>query len=399
MPLEDDPQVQLWKRLLDDECERLRDVAAAIDPANVADVARLRAAWPADIVAAALELAAARRKAARKFDNAALIVADVSGVEQASSQLVAEHKAQRFQSLQADRVLDLCCGIGGDAMALARRVPVLGVDVNPLRAWMTGVNAGCDVLASRVEDVEPHADAFHIDPSRREESTGGASHRRWRFQDYQPGPQYLAHLMTRIATGAIKLGPGVEVSELPRLDASELEFISERGTLVQAVLWTGELALHRGLRTAMSLPESAQLTGSPSVEIPCVEDAKPLRYLHSINPAVERSELIGALCVQLGAMALHARVGLLTSDEPIESPWLTSFELLAEMPWREQRARAWLAAHDGGVIEVKTRGKAVDPDAVQKRLRGAGETPHTIFILRIDRKVRAFITRRLTSGT
>ncbi|MGB6164688.1 MAG: hypothetical protein WBF75_19385, partial [Pseudonocardiaceae bacterium] len=37
-------------------------------------------------------------------------------VEQASSEVIAEHRARRFAG--AVRVADLCCGIGGDLLAL-----------------------------------------------------------------------------------------------------------------------------------------------------------------------------------------------------------------------------------------------------------------------------------------
>ena len=53
---------------------------------------------------------------------------------------------------------------------------------------------------------------------------------------------------------------------------------------------------------------------------------------------------------------------------------------------------------DAGMVEVKTRGKAVDPDRVQSDLRGDGDTTYTVFILRFDRQVRALVTRRVAKG-
>jgi len=51
-----------------------------------------------------------------------------------------------------------------------------------------------------------------------------------------------------------------------------------------------------------------------------------------------------------------------------------------------------------GVVEVKTRGGAVDPDRAQRRLRGPGETPFTVFVLRWDRQIIAMVTRRLADA-
>ena len=103
---------------------------------------------------------------------------------------------------------------------------------------------------------------------------------------------------------------------------------------------------------------------------------------------------MGRLSDQLAAPAIHPKLGLLSADEPIDSPWLTAFELQAHMPWREKRVRQWLRAHDAGLVEVKTRGRAVDPDPLQKRLRGRGNTSFTVFVLRWDRQRIAMIARR-----
>jgi len=97
----------------------------------------------------------------------------------------------------------------------------------------------------------------------------------------------------------------------------------------------------------------------------------------------------------LDAPMVHPKLGLLTSDRVIDSPWVTGFELIERQPWRPKRVRQWLAAHDAGLIEVKTRGKACDPDKEQQRLRGAGDTPYTVFVLRFDTKVQALITKRI----
>ena len=45
------------------------------------------------------------------------------GLEQASDEVVAAHKAGRFSD--CGRVADLCCGIGGDTLALAARAEVV----------------------------------------------------------------------------------------------------------------------------------------------------------------------------------------------------------------------------------------------------------------------------------
>ena len=128
-----------------------KDILQAADAAgaepSAADIQRIRQAFPDGPVQEALELVKARRRAASKFPDASKLLCDRQGVEQATSHAIAEHKARRFGDLP---VLDLCCGIGGDAMSLARRGDTVGVDFSEVRAFMCTHNAGIPV---RCEDV------------------------------------------------------------------------------------------------------------------------------------------------------------------------------------------------------------------------------------------------------
>lgn len=378
--------IDIWQRLLEPEAARLLVEVSAHPDIRPKTIARLRREYPAELVAAAIELSAARRKASAKFPARGNLVADVTGVEQASSACAAAHKARRFAEARADRVIDLCCGIGGDAMALARGAEVVAVDRDPLRVWMTRENTDCRAVAADVSGLALKGRYFHLDPSRRENIGGRTNRRRYRYADYQPGPAYVDELMRRCPHGAVKLGPGVAFDALP---AGEIEVIGEHGRLVQAVLWTGRLA--RAERSATRLPEGVTISGSPRPP----EVSEYGRYLFAVDAAVERAGLTGLLAEQLGVASIHPELGLLTADEPIDSPWLVAFEVIQRMPWHQRKVREWLAAHDGGVVEVKTRGGAVDANAVQRQLRGDGSTPFTVFVLRMGRQVVTFVTRRV----
>jgi len=121
-------------------------------------------------------------------------------------------------------------------------------------------------------------------------------------------------------------------------------------------------------------------------------------FLIEADDAIERASLLGPLAQRIGACAIFPGLGLLTADHAPADEWATSFTILESMPWNERRIRAWLREHDGGIVEVKTRGGAVEPDALQLRLRGDGGTTYTLFVLRIGRAKEAFITRRVVSG-
>ena len=68
---------------------------------------------------------------------------------------------------------------------------------------------------------------------------------------------------------------------------------------------------------------------------------------------------------------------------------------MENLPWQAKKVKAVLRKHDAGIVEVKTRGKLVNPDIVQKQLRGKGEELLTVFVLRLGDHSRAIVTRRI----
>lgn len=399
------------------ECDALHERAAACDAYSTADVTALRKKWDKELVHAALALAKARGKAAVKFGSAAArLVADPEGVEMATSHAAAAWKARRFAAATGG-VVDLCCGIGGDAMALrAAGLDVTCVDSDPVRAWMAGVNAACSSRCAAVETLLAEAGEvgamFHIDPARRVRS-GSTSGRVWSLAEVLPGPEVLRAVVERWRDGAIKLAPGVSYAELAAAGLEgEVEVISERGGLTQAVLWTGRLSRGDGLRSATLLrcaahaepgaEDVATLTGAPDVPeaIPVWPTGQESpRFVHEVDDSIERAELLTALCARTGAAMLHPRLGLVASDSLLHDSFLKGFELLEMARWNEQRAAAVLKRLGAGSIEVKTRAKAVNPDEVQPALTKAacvkGGVPLVLFVLRFGSEARMLVARRV----
>ena len=238
---------------------------------------------------------------------------------------------------------------------------------------------------------------FHVDPSRRE-ARGGR--RLWRYADYRPAPAFLDKLLATCPDGAIKLGPGVDLESLPLGPDREIEIINEHGTLVQAVLWCGRLASNGGQRTATRLPDGLSFTASPEPygAIDYDPDRPIDRFLFVPDPAIERTDLLGVLCRDLPVREAWPGLGILTSAEPVDNAWFRSFEVLTHMPWRPRKLKSWLDANNAGIVQVKTRGKAINTDTAQKQLRSAGAEPFTVFGLRLGSKRIGVITRPVLSG-
>lgn len=389
------------------------DAVAAVDRRDASALARLRRTWDPATLSVAIELNEARRKAKRKFPALADLVGDREGVEQATAQSVADHKAARFSRHDADRIYDLCTGLGGDAMSLANVAPVIACDLDPARAWMCERNlqlAGAphpsDVRCLDVTTIDRSqltGASVHIDPSRRSERAQGrgAGARHWRYADYQPGPEFIRELLDHARDAAVKLGPGVDVRELPLSATREVEFVQDGGDLVQAVLWDGALAEQPGVCTATQLPGGQRLVGGsfadPAPPAASRDGGGVGRFIAIVEPAAERAGLL-ATVAQLDGAALaeiSPGLGVLTGDVAPVSPWTTTFEVLEVMPWRAPRVRDWLRVRDADTVEVKTRGGAVDANRARAELRGDGAQPYTVFVLRTGTQVRAIISRRV----
>ena len=381
-----------------------RELMLTISPdSSASQIDRLRKRWSPPQVAAAMELAIARRKAQGKLHNADTLFADAEGVEQASSAAVAQHKAERFAAIRPDRIFDLCCGIGGDAAALKQSAPVIGVDLNPIRAWMMEMNTGCQGSVEDLSSWSGFGEVIHIDPARR---SGGR--RVFRWADYQPSPEVLLNVLQRNPNSAVKLGPGVNLDEMPIGPTDEVEFISDNRTLVQCIWWRGRLAFNPGGRTATLISDS-KISPKESLTGTLCALSNPDRwemdavgalgsYLHIADPSIERAGLLETLERMIGGRSVHAGLGWITSDHLVQSPWVSSFLVRASMPWRIQKVKSWLELHNGGWVEVKCRGVEVNTDEVQRELSGRGANRFVVLVYRRGRIVESVVAQRTDSG-
>jgi hypothetical protein len=113
----------------------LRELAATpISAHNHLQIAsRLRQQLDPSFAQAVLETALLRQLATVKFERAGLMFFTRPALEQASAEIIATYRARRFAAAGFDQIADLGCGIGGDALALAARAEVIGVEWDPLR--------------------------------------------------------------------------------------------------------------------------------------------------------------------------------------------------------------------------------------------------------------------------
>jgi SAM-dependent methyltransferase len=343
-----------------------------------------RAHTTPEIAAAALATAFARRraKATAKFSRADEMLFTRPGYEQATSERVAQHRAERFANCRD--VADLCCGIGADAIALAgvvQRVTAVDIDSDALacaRANADALGVGsrvrtdpCDALACDIRGL----DAAFADPSRRPGDVRvRAAHR------YSPPLDAVLSRAAELPGNrlAVKVAPGLAFDD-PALRAAladaplEIELVSERGACKEAVLWCGDLAREDGARRATVID-----AGGVHVLDGDASERAPVRglgaFLGEPDPAVIRAGLVAAACVSPDAGVIDARVAFLAADSPVPTPFVRWYRIVEAVPFNVKRVRALLRTRDIGHLVVKTRAFPIAPEEITALLKpdGAG---------------------------
>ncbi len=357
------------------------------------DLVRMRAFAPVALVEAAFRLVEGRRRAAAKFSRASEMWFEPVAVQQATPEAVACHKAARFAGSDA---VDLCCGIGGDAVALANAAArVVAVDRDRGMVRRALWNAVLDGNSGRLLGVVSRAEAFpippsalvHIDPDRR--ATGGS--RSKSILGYAPGLEFLRSLPSLCRGGAIKLGPASDFEGHFGDPSYEIEVISLGGECKEATAWFGPLASCR--RRATVLPDGASWTDRDGGGPPRFSELSAVVF--DPDPALIRSGLLDGFASAHGLARFAIGIDLLTGPAPIASPFLSPILVDDVLPLDMKTLRRVVADRHLGPLEIKTRGVELRPEAVRVALRPEGPNPATIVLVGGKGRACAIVGRRV----
>ncbi|SEM09685.1 class I SAM-dependent methyltransferase [Nonomuraea pusilla] len=383
----------------------------------VAAATTLRRTYDAALTSAALTQAGLRARARAKFgDDAARMYFTPHGLEQSTRAEVAAHRARRLTATPnspqpapqpgqqpvrepvpsgrrqaGPRVVDACCGIGGDLLALARAgCAVDAVEADPLTAAVARANARALGVADLVTvsvgdaaDVEPERyDALFADPARR---TGRG--RTFDPMAYSPPWPVVLDLVARAARACLKVAPGIPYEFIPA--GAEAEWVSYKGEVKEATIWTGPGTAPPGglLRRATLLPGGHTLTAT-GVQAP----VGPVgRYVYEPDGAAVRAHLVGEVAELVGGRLADPMIAYITGDAAVDTPWASRYEVQEVMPFSLKRLRAALRERRVGNLTLKKRGSAVDIERLRADLRLSGDESAVVILTRIANKPSAII--------
>ena len=394
----------------------------------------LPADLPAQVVGQIVALVERRERAARKFARAEQMFFTAEGLEQATGEAIAEYRASRFPANVP--IFDACCGVGGDALALAERGRVLAVDADfetalcaraNVRACLPPESNLVDVLCADVTklDLARLADAgfgaAFFDPSRRGGRQNQNRHRVRSADDYAPPLNFTTELRRHFPFVAVKISPAIDDETLSDYPDAEIEFISQSGECKECLLWFDALtpqsplpSLGEGKFPDLDFPLSqtwergdggvraySAVVLRPDLQPavlrpfhcePLMTDS-PRDWLIEPDPAVIRAHLLPQIGAEFGAALLDRRFAYLTADRFAPTPFATGYRIIEAMPYHLKNVQARLISLKRRVTAIKKRGVEVDPAELRKRLPGDKNSVETavLILARQGEKITALI--------
>jgi hypothetical protein len=213
--------------------------------------------------------------------------------------------------------------------------------------------------------------AAFIDPSRR-----AGEQRIFRVSGMEPPISAVLALLEHVPTLAIKTLPGIADEDIP--PGAEVEFISERGQMKEALLRFGDMRTSAARRATL-LPGPHHLDSNAAAG--AVPIHEPLTYLYEPDAAVIRATLVQHLATQLGAAQIDPTIAYLTSVQPVGTPFARRWAVLRHEPFHLKTLNRWLRELGAGAVVVKKRGSAIDPDEFRRRLKTTPGGPAVVVFL------------------
>ncbi|MEO1530203.1 MAG: class I SAM-dependent methyltransferase [Planctomycetota bacterium] len=361
--------------------------------------ARIREIAGEDFFGLVVATAQLQRKAVAKFGEGLWWATD-RALQQASARLVADVKAQWFGR---EHVQDLCCGVGGDALAFAARGEVTGVDQDLGLIAMARENArlnspatsGHRFICANVESLTLDASSeVHIDPDRRD-----GTQRKTRPEDYSPDWEFVADLLRRCQGVLVKLAPAAELRDHP--DHLRV-WTSLSGSVREQSLATGTVAarareLHAihadSTRAAVVINNQAVATfdsGDHDHRCECTD--RPGEFMVDPDAAIRAAGLTSAFAHHFGLRSIGEPSGFLTGDSANVEALATCERVLWHGSCDDRKLRRTLRELNAFPKRVKTRAVSHDANQLERRYRTCGERPMSLWIGRVGKRNYAALT-------
>jgi len=312
------------------------------------------------------------------------LICDRLAYEQATARDISEYKAELWQS--GAKIMDLCCGMGGDSFWLPDGIVASGADIAPERVLM--FNENMERLGLPHKAVLQNAldvaggDFFCIDPARR----GGLN----------PNFESILELSKKFCGGMVKLPPAYNENELPA--QSDVLYLGNASDCRECLMLNGIFG--KGVVRAVAVCKDktfewqCEKNGLRDINL---EVKKLGDFILEPNPVLVRSHLFLNEAKRHNFWQIDSMLAYVSCEDlPLEYNGFTAYKAIEQSSLSTNYVKTMLRKHNAGKITLKKRGVEVVPEAEIRRLAPKGEKEYILFYTRILGEKRAILAEPIT---
>jgi len=324
-------------------------------------------------------------KAQKKFSTSINFICDRLAYEQATAKDISEYKARLWPS--GAKLMDLCCGMGGDSFWMPHGIAVKGLDISPERVFMFSKNMERlkqPHKASLQNALEAKGgDFFSIDPARRE--------------GLNPSFESILEISKKFGGGMAKLPPAFPEGELPK--ETDVLYLGNASDCRECLMLNGVFG--KGMIRAVAICENETFEWQcekKELQNTKLELKNLGNYILEPNPVLVRSHLFLSEAKKQGYWQIDSTLAY-TSSESLEHnhKGFTAYKVIDQCSLSTGSVKSMLKKHDAGKITIKKRGVEVVPEAEIRRLAPKGKKEYILFYTRILGKKCAILGNFLNS--
>jgi hypothetical protein len=306
------------------------------------------------------------------------------GLQQASRWPVAAARALALDQRAPPglRVWDATCGLGLDALALARRDRLLAASDRALEsaraaAFHLEQGAGrAPVLVADALSDSVRAECVYVDPDRRAAGARTLDSAAW-----SPSWARLERAASAYAGCLYKLPPSFDPAHVHAPVGARgnerWRWTSHASELCEVTWWTGVLAPDGagGREAHVVQPDGSSVVFASSesanaARVCTPSAARATAWLCEADPALTCSGLLGAYANEHELELAGPGLGFLAAPQRVHTPFVRCWRVLEACSADERTLRALLRRHSIGPVDVKVRGHALGAAELSQRLRG-----------------------------
>jgi len=311
------------------------------------------------------------------------LICDRLAYEQATARDISEYKAKLWQS--GAKIMDLCCGMGGDSFWLSGGIVASGVDIAPERVLMFNENMERLSLPHKAFlqnalDVAG-GDFFCIDPARR----GGLN----------PSFESILELSKKFCGGMVKLPPAYNENELPM--ESDVLYLGNASDCRECLMLNGVFG--------KGMVRAAAICKNETFEWQCerselrninLEVKKLGNFILEPNPVLVRSHLFLSEAKKHGFWQIDSTLAYVSCENlPPEYNGFTAYKAIEQSSLSTNHVKTMLRRYNAGKITLKKRGVEVVPEVEIRRLAPSGEKEYILFYTRILGEKQAILAEHI----